>query len=85
MARRGVGLPADLMAGAPDELLQFLQQALGGQLPPGLRLSGSGGGGGSGEEEEAQEEEEVGAGWHGYGGKKGLCGAFGGEEPCSGR
>jgi hypothetical protein len=70
-ARRGapggaLALSDELLRGAPDELIQFLQRALDGQLPPGLRLSSSGGGSGGeqqqqqqhGEDEDEDEEEE---------------------------
>lgn len=54
VARRGLRLPADLLGGGSEQLLQMLQQALDG----GLQLNVSGGGQGG---QAAAEEEEVGA------------------------
>eukprot|EP00879_Flechtneria_rotunda_P013637 GHRR01014244.1.p1 GENE.GHRR01014244.1~~GHRR01014244.1.p1 ORF type:complete len:205 (+),score=76.72 GHRR01014244.1:402-1016(+) len=51
--RRTLALPAELLGAADEQLLSLLEQALGGQLLGGLRISGSAHDAG------AEEEEEV--------------------------
>jgi hypothetical protein len=55
VARRGLRLPADLLSGGNEQLLQLLQQVFDGQLP-GMQLNISAGGQNS-EGGEAQAEE----------------------------
>jgi hypothetical protein len=61
VARRGLRLPADLLSGGNEQLLQLLQQVFDGQLP-GMQLNVSAGGQNSegGEGGEAQAEEVCG-------------------------
>ena len=59
VARRGLGLPAELLGASNEQLLQLLQQAFDGQVP-GLQLSIGGAGTAAGEQE--QEEEVRGLG-----------------------
>lgn len=58
VARRGLRLPADLLSGGNEQLLQLLQQVFDGQLP-GMQLNINAGGQNSegGEGGEAQAEE----------------------------
>jgi hypothetical protein len=58
VARRGLRLPADLLGGGNEQLLQLLQQAFDGQMP-GLQVNVSAGGQGS--QGAAAAEDEVGA------------------------
>jgi hypothetical protein len=55
VARRGLRLPADLLGGGNEQLLQLLQQAFDGHMP-GLQVNVSAGGQGA-----APAEDEVGA------------------------
>lgn len=59
VARRGLRLPADLLGGGNEQLLQLLQQALDGGLQ--LNVGGGGGQGDPAAAGAAAEEEEVGA------------------------